>query len=195
VIPFRQIRAVFDDDSITVYQAYGRQIAVPALRAGRFVPPFGMHRMTWIKPSFLWMMYRCGWATKPGQEYVLAIRLTRKGFEEALSAAVLSHYDGSPYPDQQEWKEQAKNSSVVIQWDPERDMLGNPLEFRSIQIGLRGTTVEKYVREWTLGITDITDMLPDIHSGQQPLPNEQPYPISTGLANHIGAYDLSPREE
>jgi hypothetical protein len=37
--------------------------------------------MTWIKPSFLWMMYRCGWATKPGQERVLAIQITREGFE------------------------------------------------------------------------------------------------------------------
>ena len=49
--------------------------------------------MTWIKPSFLWMMHRSGWATKPGQERVLAIEITRAGFEWALSHAALSHYD------------------------------------------------------------------------------------------------------
>ncbi|WP_141653813.1 DUF4291 family protein, partial [Erwinia billingiae] len=27
-------------------------------------PPFSMTRMTWIKPSFLWMMYRSGWGMK-----------------------------------------------------------------------------------------------------------------------------------
>lgn len=75
--PFRQVRAVHDDETITVYQAYNPEIAEAAVRAGRFVPPFSLNRMTWIKPSFLWMMYRCGWATKPGQERVLAVRITR----------------------------------------------------------------------------------------------------------------------
>ncbi|WP_209018579.1 DUF4291 family protein [Endobacterium cereale] len=32
-----------------------------ALDKGKFGPPtFSLNRMTWIKPSFLWMMYRCG---------------------------------------------------------------------------------------------------------------------------------------
>ncbi len=53
----------------------------------------GMERMTWIKPSFLWMMYRSGWATKPGQERVLAVELLRSGFEQALSEACLSSFD------------------------------------------------------------------------------------------------------
>ena len=42
--------------------------------------------MTWIKPSFLWMMYRCGWGLKEGQETVLAVEITREGFEWALRA-------------------------------------------------------------------------------------------------------------
>ena len=66
VVPAGQVRAVYTDYSIIVYQAYAAPIAEPALAAGRFVPPFSRDRMTWIKPSFLWMMYRCGWATKPG---------------------------------------------------------------------------------------------------------------------------------
>jgi hypothetical protein len=67
MIPERQIRASFTDHSIRVYQAYPAEIAEPAVTEGRFVAPFKRDRMTWIKPSFLWMAYRCGWATKPGQ--------------------------------------------------------------------------------------------------------------------------------
>ena len=84
---------MFDDATIVVYQAYSPAIADAALTAGTFVAPFKRDRMTWVKPSFLWMMYRCGWATKPGQERVLAVRLSRAGFEEALAAACLSHFD------------------------------------------------------------------------------------------------------
>jgi hypothetical protein len=81
---YREVRAVYDDRAITVYQAYGAAIADSALEAGRFVAPFKRERMTWIKPSFLWMMYRCGWATKPGQERVLAVSISRVPIEQAL---------------------------------------------------------------------------------------------------------------
>src|SRR5688500_10455476 len=77
--PRYQIRADHDETTIVVYQAYRPGIANAAVRAGRFVEPFSRSRMTWIKPSFAWMMHRCGWATKPGQEHVLALRITREG--------------------------------------------------------------------------------------------------------------------
>ena len=90
--PPRQVRAVFDAETVIVYQAYGHEIADAALAAGTFIAPFSMNRMTWIKPSFLWMMHRCGWASKPGQGRVLAIRMSRSGFEAALGESCLSHF-------------------------------------------------------------------------------------------------------
>ena len=54
----RNIYAVFDDKTIRVYQAYNNEIADEALKLGRFGSKFSLTRMTWIKPSFLWMMYR-----------------------------------------------------------------------------------------------------------------------------------------
>ncbi len=95
-MPYRQIRAFHTEESITGYQAYAAAVAAPAVAAQRFVPPFKRERMTWIKPSFLWMMYRCGYATKPGQERVLAIELSREGFGWALAHACLSHDDRRP---------------------------------------------------------------------------------------------------
>jgi hypothetical protein len=77
----RQIRAVYTDRTITLYQAFPSAIADAALASGTFVAPFSHSRATWIKPSFLWMAYRCGWAAKEGQERVLAIEILREGFE------------------------------------------------------------------------------------------------------------------
>jgi hypothetical protein len=57
----QEIRADYDRETIVVYQAYGPQIAVPAVAAQRFVPPFSLGRMTWIKPSFRWLMHRSNW--------------------------------------------------------------------------------------------------------------------------------------
>ena len=87
MIPERQIRASHTDTTIRVYQAYSDVIADTALKHGTFVsPPFSMNRMTWIKPSFLWMMYRAGWGFKDdGQRRILAIEITHEGFNWALA--------------------------------------------------------------------------------------------------------------
>src|SRR5260221_3790890 len=89
-MPEYEIRADYDERTVVVYQAYRPEVALPAVRHNRFVQPFALTRMTWIKPSFLWMMERSNWARKPGQEHVLAIRITRAGWEEALADAILS---------------------------------------------------------------------------------------------------------
>ena len=154
--PPRQIRAVFDDRTIRVYQAYSDPIADSALRHGRFVnPTFSMSRMTWIKPSFLWMMYRAGWGRKDiGQNRILAIDITHEGFAWALANSCASHPDPNMSPE--DWKALKARTPVRVQWDPERDLHHNPLDHRSIQIGLSGEAVKRYVGEWVQNIEDIT---------------------------------------
>ena len=195
-VAMRQVRAVFTAETITVYQAYSPQIALPALRYGRFVAPFRRDRMTWIKPSFLWMMYRCGWATKPGQEHVLAVEISRTGFEQALTQACLSHYVPEVHPDRRTWTHQVKTSPVRVQWDPERSIHLGALPHRSLQVGLRGPAVDQYVDEWTTRITDVTDTAHTIHDllrdgdcvgAQALLPVERPYPLPEPVAVRIGA--------
>lgn len=195
-IPTRQVRAAFTDETITVYQAYSPAIADPAVAAGRLVPPFKLDRMTWIKPSFLWMMYRSGWATKPGQERVLAITITREGFEWALAHSSLSHHDPLVYASHSAWLERKESAPVRIQWDPERSLRLEPLDHRSIQIGLGGAAVREYVEHWIVGITDVTPMCREIHThvkdgdvaaATEKLPAERPYPLAQDLRAVVGA--------
>ncbi|MGH8876573.1 MAG: DUF4291 domain-containing protein [Stackebrandtia sp.] len=183
----RQVRAVFDEDTITVYQAYPPPIATAAAREQTFVEPFSMTRMTWIKPSFLWMMYRCGWASKAGQERVLALRLSRTGFEDALRESCLSHYDPRWHSDRDAWRQQLSDSPVRIQWDPERTPHGKALPHRSLQIGIRPRAVPRFVREWIRSIEDITGTLEARRAGTTALPDERPYPLPGPIADHIGA--------
>lgn len=192
----RQVRASYTDETITVYQAYGAEIARPALAAGRFVAPFKRERMTWIKPSFLWMMYRCGWATKPGQEHVLAVEITRSGFEWALEHACLSHYDRDRYASRKEWAWQLKTSSVRVQWDPERSLRLGALPHRSLQVGLSGEAVDHYVDKWLVSLTDVTPLAHEIHGlvtagdedkARDLLPAERAYPLPAPVAAIVTA--------
>lgn len=194
-VPFRQIRADHTDDSITVYQAYQPDIADEALTLGSFGPSFGRGRMTWIKPSFRWMMYRSGWSTKPGQERILAIRISRSGFEWALRHSGLSHYDPAIHPNHQAWLD-TKRAPVRIQWDPERDVRLRPLGYRSLQAGLSGEAVVRYIDEWITGISDVTDLARTISGlvangrlgeADDLIPVEKPYPVPADIASLIGA--------
>ncbi|KVD00894.1 DUF4291 domain-containing protein [Burkholderia ubonensis] len=185
-IPLRQIRAMYDDRTIRVYQAYSDAIADSALTHGTFVsPPFKTERMTWIKPSFLWMMYRSGWGLKDsGQARILAIDISREGFEWALAHSCLSHPDESMHRD--EWQRMKEKAPVRIQWDPERDLLLQPLAYQAIQVGLSKQAVDLYVHEWIKRITDVTPLAHSLHAlvgqgdfepAQALLPLEQPYCI------------------
>ena len=165
-VPYHQIRALYDERTIRVYQAYSDDIANAALERGTFGgPSFNMNRMTWIKPSFLWMMYRSGFGKKDRwQKRILAVDISRAGFQWALEHACLSH----PPKDvdecgKQTWRQQLATSPVRIQWDPERDLLSNALPYRSIQVGLSKEAVPAYVNKWIERITDVTDLAHAIH--------------------------------
>ncbi|GAA0246492.1 hypothetical protein GCM10009539_34820 [Cryptosporangium japonicum] len=143
--------------------------------------------MTWIKPSFLWMMYRCGWATKPDQETVLAVEITRAGFEWALTHACSAQYDSRVHPSAAAWKRALKRAPARVQWDPERDLHLRPLAHRSLQLGLGREAARRYADEWIVAITDVTALVREIHdlvrrgelsAAAARLPDERPLALS-----------------
>ncbi|GAB3882532.1 DUF4291 domain-containing protein [Kibdelosporangium lantanae] len=176
--PQHEIRASYDATTITVYQAYSSAIADAAVRAGRFVPPFSFNRMTWIKPSFLWLMHRSNWGRKPGQERILAVRITREGWEEALSQAVLTT------------SASVADAPVHVQWDPERSVRGAALNHYSIQVGIGRGLIRTFVDSWIVELTDLTPSVRKwsalVQSGRPArLPPERVYPLPSALASRL----------
>lgn len=151
----RHILAQFDGSSIVIYQAYKPSIGHFAARHGYFGGDFQPGRMSWIKPNFLWMMYRSGWGTKPGQEVTLAVRITREAFDTILARAVHSSFVPEVYADHDGWKERLSDSTVRLQWDPDHDPAGAKVERRAVQLGLRGEVLKRYTQEWIVGLEDI----------------------------------------
>ncbi|WP_031085171.1 DUF4291 domain-containing protein [Streptomyces sp. NRRL WC-3549] len=161
--PRYEIRAQHTASTVTVYQAYRPAIGLPAVRDGRFPAAWKRDRMTWVKPSFLWMMYRCGWGAKEGQEVVLAVEVERAGLAWALENAELSHYVRGVHPDEAAWKQALRSAPARVQWDPERDLDMNPLPYRSLQLGLSGEAARRYADEWTVSIRDVTPLAREVH--------------------------------
>lgn len=177
--------AQYDDQSIVVYQAYRPAIGLFAAAHGYFGGEFSLNRMSWIKPNFLWMMYRCGWGTKEGQEVTLAVRIKRHAFDAILANAVPSSYKPGFYADEAAWKAAVGSSDVRLQWDPDHGPTGEALMRRAIQLGLRGRMLANYARDWIISIEDISAFVAEqranIHrAGRHDLvtPLERPYPVT-----------------
>ena len=189
-----EIRADFGRGTIVIYQAYPPAIADAALNAaGRFVPPFWFHRMTWIKPSFLWLMHRSNWGQKSGQERVLAVRVKREpdgkrrcpwpyltSFRPLLS---VHPWNGTRIP--------AGPGSPSMGPRVPR-CAGRPCPYFSIQVGLSRHVIREYAEEWVVGIkcTARVREVPNLlQAGQadkakRRLP-PRVYPVSAGLARRL----------
>ncbi|MEM1294426.1 MAG: DUF4291 domain-containing protein [Verrucomicrobiota bacterium] len=155
----RHILAQFDDENIIVYQAYRPSIGLYAAENQVFGGDFSYSRMSWIKPNFLWMMYRSGWGSKEGQEVILAVTIPRTLFDEILAVAVPSTFTKALYPDQESWKKAVGQSNVRLQWDPDHGPTGAVEERRAIQLGLRGDMLRRFGQEEVVAITDISSFV------------------------------------
>lgn len=165
------IRANYDNETIAVYQAYNRDIASAAVENQKLSssPKFRFARMTWIKPSWCWMMYRSGYSYKDeNQERILEIRMKHKHFigllEKAIPCSSCTTNSGDSLANSDNVKTVTrkptqKSDGVRVQWDPERTARLENLEdgSRSIQIGIPGALTKEWVENQIFSIEDVTE--------------------------------------
>jgi hypothetical protein len=183
------------EGQIIVYQAYNNSIANFAVKNQYFGGnSYSYSRMSWIKPNFLWMMYRCGWAEKENQERVLGIWINKADFDFILKESVFSSYQENIYGTRENWKEQLANKPARLQWDPDHDIYGNKQDRKAIQLGIKGNLLEKFGKEMISEIVDLTEFVKQqkaiIERGELDklhVPNEWTYePKSEELKFQIG---------
>jgi len=156
----RHILAQQSDDKILVYQAFKPEIANYAIEHQVFGGAhYSYNRMSWIKPNFLWMMYRAGWATKKGQEKILGIWLKKSDFDKILSQSVFSSYTNDLYDSHDEWKQALEDFPVRLQWDPDHDPYGAKQERKAIQLGIKGELLRVFGLEMICEIIDMTEFV------------------------------------
>jgi Domain of unknown function (DUF4291) len=189
----RHILAHYDADSIVVYQAYRPSIGEYAVKHCVFGGGFSYARMSWIKPNFLWMMYRSGWGTKEGQEVTLGLRLRREFFDSILVQAVASSLNQSDQTSLEAWKAALASSNVRLQWDPDHHLFGGAVARRAIQLGLRGPVLEDFGQRELLEVIDMTAfvceqraLLSRIEVGELRTPVERVYvPDDVAIARRL----------
>ncbi|WP_033261348.1 DUF4291 family protein [Amycolatopsis vancoresmycina] len=149
-VPDRQIRAAQTDTTVRVYLACSPAAADAALEK-QTIEPGGSVEVT---PSFRLAAFESDNGRKPGHERILAVDLTREGFEQLLAGHV--------------------------EWAPERDLDHTPLNFQAIRLG--GELAEEWVTgitDVTPVIRDIAGLLAtdQLHLAVKLVPHEPPYEL------------------
>jgi len=184
----------WDDEGVFVYQAYNDCIADWALAHQQFGGPgFCPRRMTWIKPSFAWVLYRSGYGQKHGQTRILKIKLPHDALAEILCQCQCVDTNKATRKSKAHKDQDISNGRV--QWDPERDLMSADgkeprklLRCRAIQIGLAGSLSEFFVKH-IISIQDVTKLAHRVRQAhtckkkddmsrllaELPLPIESPY--------------------
>ena len=103
-----------DWSQFVVYQSLPREIAEAAVQQQRFVSPFNFHRLSWIKPSFLWMMHRSNWGRL--DDCVLEICVKKEAILEFLAQSISSKYESSGVK-KREWDEFMQHFSEWERWN------------------------------------------------------------------------------
>ena len=150
------ILAQYTEEYIVVYQAYNPSIGYFAVENQFFGGGFRYSRMSWIKPNFLWMMYRSGWGIKENQEITLAIKLKLDFFEQILQNSITSSFCSKRYQDFTAWQKALTLSNVRLQWDPDHDPKGKKETRRAVQLGLRNEMLEPFKGDGIIEIEDIS---------------------------------------
>lgn len=192
-------RGEWDKEGVYVYQAYSDEIADYALEHQTFGgPAWKAARMTWIKPSFAWMVYRAGYGNKPGQERILKIKVSHEDIAYMLSQCTLVPNNSNDNDKKTKTATEGSNGPGRIQWDPERDLFQaednaprrRTSDIRAIQIGLPGPLSEYYIKH-ILSIQEVTALSHKVAAAHRlegeaatkeamdtlipELPNEKPY--------------------
>ena len=188
----KQIIGQSDGENIIVYQAFNPNIAKYAVANQRFGGAhYSFNRMSWIKPNFLWMMYRAGWASKEHQQNILAITISLVHFKTILAQATISSYDAALYPSENAWKNALSETEVRLQWDPDHDPYGNKQTRKAIQLGMKGDILKAFCTEWIVKIEDIT---PFVKEQYEYVKTQQIEQLLVPIENVIGIKEEEIRE-
>lgn len=166
-------RADFTESTITVYYVCDNAIATAAVASQTLnVPAFKPNSLhTWIQASFTSAIRTYRMQQVPSDRNVIALLITREGWEQALKWNDTRTSRITPY--------------VRCRSDPEFGIDGEPLTRHSLQVSLSPAAVEKGLfMGWIVRVEDMTDVVKkvvEMADGGRPedatalLPIELPY--------------------
>ncbi|MEQ1570416.1 MAG: DUF4291 family protein [Myxococcota bacterium] len=178
----RTLCASFDERVVTVWQAHSNAVADAAVAAGRFGGrAWRTDRVTRFRVSLPSLLARNGWATRPGRERILAVHVSRGGFDALLRQAVHASFEPELYPSRSGWLLATRYANVTVAWHADVDPTGSDLPRQTVRFGVRDAALRELTSKWVVGVDDWTAWVVehrDRATAATPVPAVARYPMS-----------------
>lgn len=142
-----------ENGAYVVFQAFSPRY----INGDKFSDLINVHRMSWLKTSLLWTLWRSDWGKKSEQERIIEVSIQPEYLQGLEDRMVSTKFPHTP------------ENEVLVQIDPDRAIIGR---FWSSGInywvnanstrhfGIRGQTLAHYLNEIVPGnLHDITDTI------------------------------------
>ena len=108
-----------------------------------------------------------------------------------LARAVPSTWDSALHESREAWQRELERSDVRLQWDPDHEPTGEPVERRTIQLGLRGDALAGFRGDALESIEDVTPFVEQERAHRHALdqlrvPIERAYPLDPDVHARLG---------
>lgn len=192
----KEIYACYDNKYIRLYMACSKEVAEEADKLGKFGEMYNKNKMTWVNPSFLWIMERSHWGRKKNQERILAVDLLREGFDGLLEQAVLTSNESCVYKTAEEWEKAYEEADVYCQWDADKNVYGSSIDKMALQIGIKGRALNSFLDNYIVDLFDITPYvnkwkkkLDNYSLNEENLPKEKLYLVTDKIKAKLGVIE------
>lgn len=153
----RTLRATFDDHQVIVWQAHRAEIAAHAVATGRLGGPgWRLDRVSRFRLSLPSVLARSEWGQRPGREHILAVALSRAGFDALMNQAVLAAFETPIYPTRMAWALATRYANVTVDWHPDVDYSGREQAWQIARISVR----DRALRTFTDSVVGVEDWSP-----------------------------------
>lgn len=124
----------------------------------------------------------------------MAVKISRVGFDEALSRGVLTSFEPKIHRSPADWRREFEAATVHVQWDPERSIRGADLGINSIQVGISRHLICTFNDDWIVAIEDFTPLTRKIRAlvdagkvenARRLLPTERLYSVEKKTAQRL----------
>jgi len=169
------LNASFDDTTVVTYQAFGEAMAAELLERGGLGGSWRYDRHTRLTMDWAFIADRYAFGDRLARSRILAIEVSRRGFDAILTAALTMEWNEGLYKTRAGWRLATRFAPVLVEWSTDTPRLV-----------VHGPLVRQLATEWVTGLRDVTDAFRAVRDDGVVPPTERRYPIGDDVSARLG---------
>jgi hypothetical protein len=173
----RALIASFDAESVVAYQAFPEALGAEIVARRGLGGGWRFDRHTRLQTSWRFVADRYAFGDRLHRSRILAIHVSRAGFDALVTAALTAEWDPALYKTSGAWRLATRFAPVLVEWIDETP-----------RFVVHGPLVRQLATEWVVDLRDVSAEFRALRDGEARAPQEADYPVPPDVAARIGLH-------